>query len=294
MQPKDWAELNAELKNMDFIINHNKNINWKMGKYHFHDFFEINYSLTGDVSFFVGDKIYPAQKGTLFVFNNMDLHRSVSSPDAVYERYVIYFNPDFIRDLCSRQTNLLDCFVNRKPEFSHCIQLSPDQSTRFLDLLERARNLTANNTYGRDVYRKIIFAEILICINSWFCTSMENYSGQERDFEKIRPVIQYIQQHLAEPLSLNHLSGAFYINKYYLCSLFKKATGFTINEYIINRRILKARELLKKKIPVQRVGEMVGFNNHSHFTRTFKGLVGLSPKQYTKKMENGSGDIYIF
>jgi len=282
-----YSRNQTELKNIDFIINHNKNINWKMEKYHFHDFYEINYSLTDDVNFFVGDRIYPAQKGTLFVFNNMDLHRSVSSPGTFYERYVIYFNPDFIRDLCTEQTNLLDCFDNRRPGFSHCINLLPDQSAQFLYMLKRAQDITLNNTFGRDVYRRIIFAELLLYINSLFCTSTEDIVREEKEFEKIKPVIQYIQQHLEESLSLNRLSRAFYINKYYLGSLFKKATGFTINEYIINRRILKARELLKKKIPVHRVGELVGFNNHSHFTRTFKSLVGLSPKQYMKKLETG-------
>ena len=269
----------------DFIIKHNKNLNWEMQKYHFHDFFEINYSLTDDVHFFVGDQIYSARKGSVFVFNNMDLHRSVSKQDGIYERYVIYFNPDYVQDMCSPQTNLLDCFVNRKPGFSHCLNLSPEQANHFSALLSRIQDIPLSKGFGRDIYRKIAFTEILLCLNSWFGESSENYTLQERDFEKIRPVIQYIQQNLAERLTLQHLSGVFYINKYYLCSLFKRATGFTINEYIINRRILKARELLKKKLPVQQVAERVGFNNHSHFTRTFKALVGLSPKQYAKKAE---------
>jgi len=92
--------------------------------------------------------------------------------------------------------------------------------------------------------------------------------------------LQFIQLHLAENLSLDRLSEEFYLNKYHLGQLFKRATGFTINEYVIHRRILRARELLKRKLPVQQVGEAVGFRNNSHFIRTFKKLLGVPPKQY--------------
>jgi YesN/AraC family two-component response regulator len=64
--------------------------------------------------------------------------------------------------------------------------------------------------------------------------------------------------------------------------IFKKATGFSVNEYIINCRIIKARELLKENLPVSKTGEMVGYCNVSHFIRTFSKLTGLSPKQYAK------------
>ncbi|MCR4443062.1 MAG: AraC family transcriptional regulator [Peptococcaceae bacterium] len=274
----------ADLKEEGFLINRNANIGWNMKKYHFHDFYEINYSLSDNVNFFVGDRIYPVQRGTLFVFNTMDLHRSVSSDGAVYERYVVYFNPEFVQDLCTPQTNLLDCFVNRGPGFSHCVRLSAEQSKTLLSLFDKAEKYYSAGLFGRDVYKKIVLAEILLYVNSLFRNPAFSYpAGDEKGFNRIVPVLQFIQTHLGEDLSLERLAGAFYISKYHLGALFKKATGFTVNEYIINRRVLKARELLKKGFPVQRAGEMVGFNNPSHFIRTFKKLVGLPPKQYVKK-----------
>jgi len=105
----------------------------------------------------------------------------------------------------------------------------------------------------------------------------------DRDYKRIKPVIQYIHGNLESNLSLDELAGIFYLSKYHLGYLFKKATGFTINEYIISRRISKARELLKNNLPVSQVCEMVGFRNLSHFIRTFKKMVGMSPKKYAKR-----------
>lgn len=274
----------ADLKENGFLINRNANVGWNMKKYHFHDFYEINYSLSDNVNFFVGDRIYPVRKGTLFVFNTMDLHRSVSADGAVYERYVVYFNPEFVQDLCTPQTNLLDCFVNRRPGFSHCVRLTAEQSGELLALFDKAERCCSTGLFGRDVYKKIILAEILLYVNTLFRQPAVVYpAGDTNGFDRILPVLQFIQEHLDEDLSLKRLAGTFFISRYHLGTLFKKATGFTVNEYIINRRVLKSRELLKKGFSVQRAGEMAGFNNTSHFIRTFKKLVGLPPKRYVKR-----------
>jgi AraC-like DNA-binding protein len=105
----------------------------------------------------------------------------------------------------------------------------------------------------------------------------------DRDYKRIKQIIQYIHKNLASELSLDTISGKFFLSKYHLGYLFKKVTGFTVNEYIISRRIMRSKELLKNNLPVSQVGEMVGYNNNSHFIRTFKKLVGVSPKQYTKR-----------
>lgn len=269
------------LNKAGYWLSHNSNLNWHMGGYHLHDYYEVNFALTDNVNFFVADQVYRARAGALFVFNDMDLHRSVSPPDISHERYVLYFDPRSVIELSTEQTNLLDCFVNRKPGFSHCVQLDNDQSGQLLKLLQKAEGYSDSKAYGSDIYGKIALAEILLYVNQLFRSStLPRPVRADNDLERVLPIIQYIQQHLAGDLSLNHLSKTFYLNKYHLGHLFKGATGFTVTEYIIHRRILKARELLQHDLSVQQAGACVGFNNNSHFIRTFKKLVGISPKQY--------------
>ena len=106
-----------------------------------------------------------------------------------------------------------------------------------------------------------------------------------RTLDQLGPftVIEYLRLHFGEDLSIEDLCGVVGFSKYYLCHLFKDVTGFGLNEYIINLRILKARELLRQNISVQQVGEIVGFSNNSHFIRTFKTMVGVSPGQYSPR-----------
>ncbi len=57
--------------------------------------------------------------------------------------------------------------------------------------------------------------------------------------------------------------------------------GFSIYDYIINLRIIKAKDLLREQIAVSTVCELVGFGSYSNFIRTFSKRVGISPGQYS-------------
>lgn len=282
-------ELNPYLKETikkDFSTSCLTTKGWGMQDYHFHDGYEINFPMTEDIKWFAGDRFYPVKKGDLFLFNSMDLHRAIIPPDMEYKRYVLSFKPEYIDPLSTGETDLLECFHHREGEFSHCIRLSNDQIDELLHLLKKAMYYcNSEEAFGRDVYAKITLTEILLLINSYYRSNNPVYTAKNQgEYNKVRPVIKYIHKNLDSDLSLEKLSKNFYISKYYLGVLFKKATGLTINEYIINYRIMMARELLKKDIPVSAAGEKVGFNNTSHFIRTFKKLTGLSPKQYAKQI----------
>ena len=70
------------------------------------------------------------------------------------------------------------------------------------------------------------------------------------------PILDYIRDNLAEPLTLDQIAGRFFISKHYLCRIFKSATGFSVMEYIIYSRILRARQLLQEGVSVQQAGEL--------------------------------------
>ena len=274
-------------KNME--IKFSSNYNWHMAKYHFHQTYEVIILLSDGGSFFVNNTIYPIKRGSLFVFNSMDLHRSSGTPDSAYNFCTVHFYPDFISDIVSdTNIDLMACYHNREKDFNHSILLDNQQLNKFLDLVNKGyyyNNLSENN-YGKEIYEKISLIEILLFVNNLFRNSPLDSSldiQHSSEFSKILPIINYIQKNLTEELTLDDLSNQFFINKFYLSHLFKETTGFTIKEFIISNRIIEARQLLKKNNTVQQVGEMVGFNNNSHFIRTFKKMVGMSPKQYAQK-----------
>lgn len=105
-------------------------------------------------------------------------------------------------------------------------------------------------------------------------------------YQKLRPILYYINRYLSAELSLDMLSKEFYISKYYLCRIFKETFGYTVNEYITYRRIAHAAALLRNGASVAQACKAVTPEGTSHFISVFKKLVGTTPQQYAKQYQD--------
>lgn len=95
---------------------------------------------------------------------------------------------------------------------------------------------------------------------------------------------QYIKEHLDEELSVKMLANLAFVSSDHLTRLFKKKFGMTVTDYILDRRMKLAAELLKKTdLSITMVSNSVGFGNYSYFTEQFKRFSGLTPRDYQKR-----------
>ena len=100
--------------------------------------------------------------------------------------------------------------------------------------------------------------------------------------EKLAPILAYIDENLENDLSLEAIGNRFFLNRFYLSKLFRKSTGSNLHEYIIYKRVSKARRLLSEGHSVTDTAALCGFNDYSNFLRMFKKSVGITPGQYRK------------
>lgn len=108
-------------------------------------------------------------------------------------------------------------------------------------------------------------------------------AGAERRHGKIEPrdLVLYVNEHLSRPLYLDQLAEAFHTTPKYVSRYFKKTVGTPFYQYIENRRIEKACELLRTTAhPVSAVGEQVGILNRNTFLRVFKKVTGTTPSAF--------------
>ncbi len=100
------------------------------------------------------------------------------------------------------------------------------------------------------------------------------------ELDKVRA---YLEEHYTEKITLEELSGHFFINKYYLTKLFKEAYGITILTYLEQKRITQAKNLLRfTAMTMEEIGEAIGMKDANYFSRRFKKIEGMSPREYRK------------
>ena len=99
--------------------------------------------------------------------------------------------------------------------------------------------------------------------------------------------MRYIHNQHSKKITLEDLGQYCHMHPNYLCTLFKNYTGQTIFDYLNRYRIESAAQLLKnQELSAGKVGELVGFRSESLFYRTFKKIMGVTPKAYAKKHAN--------
>lgn len=248
--------------------------------FHIHNQHEIYLLLEGNIQYFVENICYPISSGDLILFSNKEIHKAINTSNKPFTRLVIHVNPNYIRAFCTLTTNLLSCF-HREAGTANLVCLTADEQK---SLVLMATSLMQANErpeeYGNDVSSLTTLIAILILINkAWMRTSpTRNIPNPHR----AQAIMNYIEKHLTEPITLDSISDALALDKYYLSHLFKRETESSIFQYILVKRVALAKKYLAEGFTVSETCHLSGFQDYSNFIRTFRQTTGLTPGQFKK------------
>jgi AraC-like DNA-binding protein len=255
--------------------------------FHLHEGCEIYFLLSGDVRYFVEKNIYPMSIGELIITNPKEIHKPTFLSDATYERISMQFNPRFVAEFNTSSYDLLRCFYHRENGEKNKIPLTKVESSELLMLFRKYEQFIQSPPPAAEQLKLCCFIEILVFINQ----SFEHYKTDVLKLEvhqKLSTVLDYIERHLTDDLSLNTLERELFINRYYLSKLFKRHVGSTIHEYITYKRIALAKGYLAEGLSVAETWEKSGFKDYTSFLKMFKRTVGVLPKDYLKQVMGSS------
>lgn len=253
---------------------------------HIHDCYEIYFSISGGEQFLIDNRVYEFGQGDIFFINQFESHYLSKIDQAKHERIILSIHPDYLKRFSTPQTDLNRCFTDRGNEFGHKITLSEEERTRFLYFIHK---LSEHKEFGQDILDQSAFLELMTYLNWIFLSRCAQTQKQmsdsveadsKRRHVQIDNILSYINQHLAENLTIAVLASHFYLSKSYLCKIFKDGTGTTINHYITAKRIARAKALLAEGHSVAETSVLCGFGDYSNFLKAFTKIVGISPKKY--------------
>lgn len=275
--------LDFYFKNEDTVINYGHSCIHapRSMDFHLHDKFEIYYFISGNVNYFIEKKMYHLNNGDLLIMNNHEIHKPSFQSSCTYERIVIHFYPAVASVFSNSSYDVLHCFTSRPPGQRNLIRLNEVQKSEILEMFMKIEKLN-KNLNNSSILKLTYFTELLVYINEVFKNS--SYTEEHTKVpEKLLPVLDYIDANLEGDLSLTALEKNFFINRYYLSKIFKKCIGNNIHEYIIYKRISRAKKLLHEGKNVTEACTGSGFKDYSNFLRIFKRTVGTTPGKYVNR-----------
>ncbi len=251
--------------------------------YHNHLFYEVYFFLSGRVTLIIEGKAYRLRPGDIILINNKDLHKPIIEPGEIYERYVLWIDPEYIKSL-SQDTDLSQCFDLTSRNRFNLLRPGSEHYMMIKNIVTRLEKAYFSNCFGHHLLKKVYLTELLVYLNRALLDNRDEDIEIDIAYnDKVSDIINYINDNLQNDLSLETLSSLFYVSKYHLLREFKKHNGYTIHQYIYKKRLILARVLLKEGLKVTEVSLRCGFGDYSNFIRAFKNEFGLSPKRYGKK-----------
>ncbi len=260
-----------------FRISHNINSAPMTFAFHSHDFWELYFYVSGNVTYYIENETYYLSKGDILIIQPGKLHRAIISDDSPYERYVLWIYADCVseNDSIRALAEAVEAIINEKN--TRLVSFGGHELVLLGELFDKLNSAFVS----RDEYFRCVGESCITLILGEIrkALSAAPVKNSEHD-ELISRVIARINSDIADTPSLDELAAEFHLSKYYLSHRFREYTGTTVHRYILAKKINTAKELLGKGLSTGEVCEKCGFCNYSNFYKAFVGMTGETPSAF--------------
>lgn len=252
---------------------------------HYHDFDKLLYFMRGTVKYTIEGKTYELLPEDIVLVPHGDVHKVEIEQETTYERIVIYLSPQYLMRW-EKDGIVLDCCFQEAKEAYANVMRFPHRQEKLHQLAGQIKKslLQKKMDSMEPLYQETLVLQFLIALNRAVKEETVSYADTASCNYKIVEMIRYINDHLTEDISIDLLSQNFFLSKYHMMRQFKQETGYSVGNYISNKRLLYARELLRQGEAVTKVCFDCGFREHSTFTKAYKKLFGITPAKSREEL----------
>ena len=244
--------------------------NWSFPSHHHPNWSEVIFVVKGEGVVTISGERYAVQEGDLLVYNQGIIHEEYSSRTNPLETYYC--------GISHPNRSLLIPLENRP-----IIKTKHNRITiesLFALLYEESQQ-------QREEYQEAS-EYLLMTLMIWVrrLSELEQSTKRlDRDSESLAIRIKdYLDLNYLRHISLNDIAAAFHMNSFYLSHVFRSKYNDSPINYILNRRMGEAKQLLvQTKMKVSEIAQVLGYENTNYFTILFKRIMGESPSQFRKR-----------
>lgn len=274
-------EVRQTMRNQNFEIFHYNQMTPEEVTVHHHDFYEVFFFLGGKVTYRAEGQIYHLKPGDILLINPMVLHQPVIASDSPdYERIILWVDRGFLERMGEGGDALSQCFEEERVRLLHLP--SSVQRVEMTELLGRLVRECYGGEHAASLYAKGLFLQIMAELNRLALHGGNLREGAQEAPSMVAELLDYINEHYSENLSLEGLAKRFFVSKYHLSHEFSRAIGTGVYRYIMLKRLTAAKQLLSEGGTPGEVYIRCGFKDYTSFFRAFKAEYGVSPKVFSE------------
>lgn len=253
---------------------------------HRHDFIEFSLVLEGTGKEWINGKEHEMEPGTVTLLLPYQIHEYRATADSPLLMFICNFDMQLLTAGPELAWGLQELMPGGGREQSAYVQLRGEEALKNRRLWEQLYlEYESSHPWRLIVMRSLLLEMLAGYVRS---TAKQTDIRKQPDFpassQDIWPVVQYMHDHYLEPLSLAGLAGRFHMHPTQLSTQFSRTFGIFFVDFLHELRIRHACSLLiTSDLPISQIAFEAGFSSYPTFSRTFRRIKGMTPRQYRER-----------
>lgn len=239
---------------------------------HKHEVYEMYFLPRGRTDYYVEGTFYKLTSGDMLIVKPEESHIWINrnGKEDIYEQVTIRFNPEAI---APEQREAINAVLSNRPMGQYnCFPASIFPDRPWFSYLQEL------NKHQKDIshWQPALTAMLQEVVNAY--PTLQEKVAMPTDL--VDRVVAYIHENLTKPLNMDMICQDFYISRTHLHRLFREAIGSSVWDYVLEKRLLLAKALLKSGEAPTAIYEKCGFNDYSSFYKRYVGHFGVPPQAH--------------
>lgn len=251
-----------------------------MSQFHYDTSLIIMLFLRGGGEIRIEGRLYSFGAGDMIILGPAELHKCTVSEGEIFERISLHVSENVLDGFGVDDPGLFKTFYERERGIGNIIrsdrlcEIGGDRLMR--EILAHASGGGMNDP----ILLRCKTIELLAAISEAVDNREPTDESPRIENALILEILQYLNTHFPENISLSDVADRFYHSKYHVCHLFREQVGVTLGDYLVLRRIHLVNDLIRRGDPITEACFTAGFKNYSNFFRLYKKHTGMTPQEF--------------